>query len=119
MQREAIFSKNKIYDNTDTKIIKLQKDYIRLVKDIEIPLKKFIQERFLYPKFKSKQYDENTIVLASRRRLNSTIYIDENEIFAIVEKNDKQKEYYIEIILNSTSIIVINDYRVQATYEKN
>ena len=110
MQRKAILSKNKVYDNTHTKIIKLQKGYILLVKDIEIPLKKFIYERFLYPKFKGKRYDENTIVLASRRRLNSTIYIDENEIFAIAEKKNKQKEYYIEIILNSTSIIIINDY---------
>ena len=44
-------------DNTPTKIVKinkiinLQKDYILLLRDIEISLKKFIYERFLYPKF--------------------------------------------------------------------
>ena len=77
-----------------------------------------IYERFLYPKFKGKLYDENTIILASRNRLNSTIYIDENEISSIFEKNINLKECYTEILLNSTSIIVVNEYMKYYRYMK-
>ena len=92
MQCKAIFKK---YDNTHTKIIKLQEDYILLVKDIELSLKIYIWT-ILYPKFKGKLYEENAIVLTSRKRLNSTIYIDENETSAIFEKNSNLKENYTE-----------------------
>ena len=47
MQCKAILSKNKIYDNTHTKIIKLQKDYILLVKDIELSLKNLYMKDFI------------------------------------------------------------------------
>ena len=50
--------RKKINDDTHTKIIKLQKDYILLVKDIEMSCKKFICERFLYTKFRDKLSDE-------------------------------------------------------------
>ena len=47
MQCKAILSKNKIYDNTHKKIIKLQKDYILLVKDIELSLKNLYMNDFI------------------------------------------------------------------------
>ena len=55
--KNAIHRK-KISDNTHTKIIKFQKDYILLVKDIEISSTKFICDQFLYPKFREKLSDE-------------------------------------------------------------
>ena len=58
-ERHAIKNNNmihrkKINGNTHTKILKLQKDYILLVKDIEMSSRKFICDRFLYPKFREK-----------------------------------------------------------------
>ena len=50
--------RKKINNDTHTKIIKLQKDYILLVKDINISSKKIIYERFLYTKFRDQQSDE-------------------------------------------------------------
>ena len=52
------YIKKKINDNTHTKVIKLQKDYLLLVKDIETSSKKFICDRSLYPKFREKLFDE-------------------------------------------------------------
>ena len=62
-ESHAIENKNaihrkKINDNTHTKIIKFQKDYILLVKDIELSSTKFICDRLLYPKFREKLSDE-------------------------------------------------------------
>ena len=55
--------RKKIKDNTHTKIIKLQRDYILLVKDIEISSKKFICERFLYTKFRDKLTDDLRVII--------------------------------------------------------
>ena len=55
--------RKKINDNTYTKIIKLQRDYILLVKDIEISSKKFICERFLYTKFRDKLTDDLRVII--------------------------------------------------------
>ena len=53
-----MINRKKINDDTHTKIIKLQKDYILLVKDINISSKRIIYERFLYTKFRDQQSDE-------------------------------------------------------------
>ena len=50
--------RKKINDDTHTKIIKLQKDYILLVKVGEMSSKKFIYDRVLYSKFRDKLSDE-------------------------------------------------------------
>ena len=58
IKNNNVIHRKKINDNTHTKIIKLQKDYILLVKDIEISSKKFTFDRFLFPKFREKLCDE-------------------------------------------------------------
>ena len=58
IKNNNIIHRKKINDNTHTKIITLQKDYIETVKDIEIPRKKIICDWFLYPKFRDKLSDE-------------------------------------------------------------
>ena len=50
--------RKKINDDTHAKIIKLRKDYILLLKDIEISSKICICQRFLYTKFRDKLSDE-------------------------------------------------------------
>ena len=50
--------RKKINDDTHAKIIKLRKDYILLLKDIEISSKKCICQRFLCTKFRYKLADE-------------------------------------------------------------
>ena len=44
--------------------------------------------------------------------------MDENEISSIFEKNSNLKECYTEILLNSTSIIVVNEYMKYYPYMK-
>ena len=58
IKNNNVIHRKKINDNTHTKILKLQKDYILLVKDIEMSSRKFICDRFLYPKFREKLSDE-------------------------------------------------------------
>ena len=58
IKNNNVIYRKKIKDNTHTKIIKLQKDYILLVKDIGIASKKFIRDRLLFPQFREKLCDE-------------------------------------------------------------
>ena len=58
IKNNNVIYRKKIKDNTHTKIIKLQKDYILLVKDIGIASKKFIRDQLLFPQFRVKLCDE-------------------------------------------------------------
>ena len=102
--------RKKTNDNIHIKIIKLQKDYILLARDTEISIKKFTYEKFLYQKFRGMLFDKNTILMISRNKIKSTIYIDKDGIRAIFDKKTKLREYYGEIIINTISIINVNEY---------
>ena len=53
---------------------------------------------------------KNTILLISRNKMKSTIYIDKDGIRAIFDKNNKLRENYCEIIINTNSVIIVNEY---------
>ena len=115
--------RKKINDDIHKKIIKLQKDHILLARDTEISIKKFIYEKCLYQKFTGKLFDKNTILLISRNKVKSTIYIDKDGIRSIFDKNNKLRENYSEIIINTNSVIIVNEYleykrRMKKTIDK-
>ena len=109
---KPLVKKNKITINHEI-VTMLRRNNVLLVKDMELVLRKFVYEQFLSRKFRGKVTSNGEISLVSQRhRITSIINIVNSKINVTFEKNTKLKGYYTNIHVNTTGIIIENEFSV-------
>ena len=109
---KPLVKNNKITINHEI-ITMLRRNNVLLVKDMELVLRKFVYEQFLSRKFRGKVTSNGEITLVSQRhRITSIINIVNSKINVTFEKNTKLKGYYTNIHVNTTGIIIENEFSV-------
>ena len=98
-------------NNNYEKITIFQKNYVLLARDMEMILRIFVYEQFLSRKFRGKVIGEGEILLVSKNnRVKSETEIANDQIDVTFERNTKSRTYYTEILINTNSIIIENEF---------
>lgn len=98
-------------NNNYEKITMFRKNYVLLARDMEMILRIFVYEQFLSRKFRGKVIGEGEILLVPKNnRVKSETEIANDQIDVTFERNTKSRTYYTEILINTNSIIIENEF---------
>ena len=98
-------------NNNYEKITMFRKNYMLLARDMEMILRIFVYEQFLSRKFRGKVIGEGEILIVSKNnKVKSETEIANDQIGVTFERNTKSTTYYTEILINTNSIIIENEF---------